>query len=429
MSLTASTREVAAAPGSRSRAEVLVVLVATSVCLLPLLRPAGPGNTAVADVAMAGAVVIAAMWTSHRRLPLSFPYAAGVSLLVIGGALAANIVDAPLRVVLILVQDGFLLCWAATLALGRYDVAVVRAVTVTWCRVAVVYAGIGCVAYVIGLDAISGVSDKDGVRASYTFSDPNLAANYLVTSFFLMVACRRPRADSTRRIGYLLVLTAIGFTGSNGALLCLLVGGALCAALAQYRRNGVLHGVLALTLTSTLTAFLVLVVVPRIDLDQLREDAANSIPLLRDSVARSGSSRDERAIILDEGSQLFLSGDALGVGPARTKLSLQESQAPYVKEAHNDYLATLLERGLVGAIGLVLLVAAVLIRCWRLMVAELPEVYAKAVPRAYLLVVVAPVMGIASGFYEVLHFRHLWTWMGLIAALVLAEQDARRRAG
>ena len=34
----------------------------------------------------------------------------------------------------------------------------------------------------------------------------------------------------------------------------------------------------------------------------------------------------------------------------------------------------------------------------------------------------------AAAFYEVLHFRHLWTWLGIVAALVLALQDARAAA-
>jgi hypothetical protein len=45
-----------------------------------------------------------------------------------------------------------------------------------------------------------------------------------------------------------------------------------------------------------------------------------------------------------------------------------------------------------------------------------------------LLVVIAPVMATAGGFYEVLHFRHLWAWLGIVAALSLvAERPAGRK--
>ena len=93
---------------------------------------------------------------------------------------------------------------------------------------------------------------------------------------------------------------------------------------------------------------------------------AGSIPLLRDSVGRSGSSTAERGSIVAEGFALFLDGDTTGYGPARTKATLQNDQAPYVKEAHNDYLATLLERGVIGCVGLVLLIVAIALRCMAL---------------------------------------------------------------
>jgi O-antigen ligase len=106
---------------------------------------------------------------------------------------------------------------------------------------------------------------------------------------------------------------------------------------------------------------------------------------------------------------------------------LEADQAPYVKEAHNDYLATLLERGLIGALGLLALGVAIATRCVRLLVATVPEAFRDAVPRAYLLVVTAPIMATAGGFYEVLHFRHLWTWLGIVAALTLAISDEERK--
>jgi O-antigen ligase len=408
---------------ARGEATVLPGLVALTVCLLPFLTPAGPGNTAVADVGMGACLVVAVLWASRANLPVRLPYLLGVSGLVLGGAFAAVVSGAPLGTGLVLAQDVFLVLWAAVLALGRHNVAIVSAVTVAWCRMAPVYAGVMVVAYVLGLNAIAGVTATDGVRASYTFGDPNLAGNYLVVSLLMMVACKRPRSTAVRVIGYLLVLAAIGFTGSNGAMLTLVTGMVACFTVARFRR-GMMAGVTALAVSAALVVLVSTVILPVTDLSGIREQAAGSIPLLRDSLGRSDSSSSERATIVDEGYRLFLSGDATGVGPARTKASLESAQAPYVKEAHNDYLATLLERGVIGALGLIALGAAISIRCVRLATGRLPAAYAAAVPRYWLLVTVAPVMAIAAGFYEVLHFRHLWTWLGLVAALVLAMQDA-----
>jgi O-antigen ligase len=195
----------------------------------------------------------------------------------------------------------------------------------------------------------------------------------------------------------------------------------------RYRRLGALAGLTTLAASVLVAGVLFVFVMPRVDLNQIRERAAGSVPLLRDSLGRSNSSTSERATIVREGTNLWLRGDAAGFGPARTKATLASSQAPYVKEAHNDYLATLLERGLIGALGLLVLGIAVLVRCVRLVMGTLPKVYADLVPRAWLLGVIGPVIATAGGFYEVLHFRHLWAWLGLIAALVLVMQDEERR--
>ncbi len=400
---------------------VLPALAGTATCLLPFLNPAGPGNTAPADLAICAAIVVAALWAARSHLVLHFPYLLGVSGLVVGGALAATLASAPLATLLVLVQDALLFFWGVTLALGARDSRILRAVTTAWCRTAAVYACVAVVAYLVGFSPLSGVTAADGARAAYTFGDPNLAGNYLVTSLFVMAACRRPRTTALRRFSYAMILVAIVFTGSNGALVSLMIGTVVAFAIARYRGHGILAGLLTLLGTTCIAALLSVYVTTQVDIQQVREQAAGSIPLLRDSVGRSGSA-SERATILDEGFHLFLQGDGTGYGPGRTKATLARSQAPYVKEAHNDYLAALLERGVIGEIGLLLLGGAAVARCCRLLVGGLPEEYAAFLPRAWLLVAVAPVMAVAATFYEVEHFRHLWTWLGLIAALALVAE-------
>jgi O-antigen ligase len=164
---------------------------------------------------------------------------------------------------------------------------------------------------------------------------------------------------------------------------------------------------------------------PHIDLTGIRIAAAQSVPLVRDSVGRSDGSAGEREQLFQEGTRLWFSGQGTGFGPARTKATLLAFQAPYVKEAHNDYLATLLERGPVGVIGLVLLAAATVRNLRQLWRTPLSGRWHDAVPRAWALVVTAPVVAFAGAFYEVLHFRHLWTWLGLVAALAMVREQAR----
>jgi O-antigen ligase len=374
---------------------------------------------------MIACVAAGLLWASRAHLRLTLPYATGVLVMMLGGALAAVVSDAPLRTGLVLAQDVLLLVWAATVALGRYDPAVVRYATHAWCRTAVVYSGVVVIAYLIGFSPLSGVTARDGVRAAYTFGDPNLAGNYLVVSLFVMAAAKRPRSGVVRVLGYLVVLVAIAFTGSNGAVLTLVLGTLVCFPLSRYRAEGARAGLLALVVAALLGVLTVGVVLPRVSLDEVRAKAAGSVPLLRDSIGRSGGSTSERAQILEEGYRLYLSGDATGFGPSLTKTALEKHQAAYVKEAHNDYLATLIERGVLGAVGLILLGFAIAFRCVRLLVEPVPRRLLDALPRAWILAVILPVVGVAAGFYEVLHFRHVWTWLGVLAAVALMAQDDR----
>jgi hypothetical protein len=422
VTILATTSPSSLRPAVATDSGVLPAVAGVATCLLPFLSPAGPGNTAPADVAICAAIAVALLWASRSQVPLAFPYLLGVSGMILGGALAANLAGAPASTLLVLVQDLLLFLWGVTLALGSRDSRILRSVTTAWCRTAAIYACVAVASYLAGFSAFSGVNARDGARAAYTFGDPNLAGNYLVTSLFVIAACRRPRSAPLRHVAYVMILVAIAFTGSNGAMVTLLIGTVVVAAVARYRARGVLAGLLTLLATTCLATLGATYVATQVDVGHLREQAAGSLPLLRDSLGRSGGSESQRAVIVGEGYQLFLQGDATGYGPGRTKATLAETQAPYVKEAHNDYLAALLERGVIGEIGLLLLGGAILLRCGRLLVGTLPEEYSAFVPRAWLLVAIAPVMAVAATFYEVEHFRHLWTWLGLIAALALVVQ-------
>ena len=114
------------------------------------------------------------------------------------------------------------------------------------------------------------------------------------------------------------------------------------------------------------------------------------------------------------------------MGPGRTKAALKGLAAPYVKEAHNDYLATVVERGALGGVGLTVLLVSVGIRLGRTVTRPQTQWVRQLVPRPEFLLALGCGFITSAFFYEVLHFRHLWTWLGIVAALVLALQDARR---
>lgn len=119
---------------------------------------------------------------------------------------------------------------------------------------------------------------------------------------------------------------------------------------------------------------------------------------------------------------MWLSGDTLlGIGPGQVKNTLIAQDAPYAKMAHNDYLAALVERGVLGAGAVILLAGSVAVRSRRIARrGALPPDYAAVVPRPELLGALVVSIAVSAALYETLHFRHVWALLGLIAVLELA---------
>ena len=74
--------------------------------------------------------------------------------------------------------------------------------------------------------------------------------------------------------------------------------------------------------------------------------------LVRYSVARSSRSANNREALYASQFGLFEQSNLVGIGPAATRSALGRVDASTAKEAHSDYLASLVERGPLGVIGL-----------------------------------------------------------------------------
>ena len=98
-------------------------------------------------------------------------------------------------------------------------------------------------------------------------------------------------------------------------------------------------------------------------------------------------------------------------------LALQ--QAPYANEAHDDYLAAVVERGVLGAVGLLVLMAAVGLRVRTLIYRRQRPAFRGAVAHT------APIAGAVIGMAvfatneQVLHFRQVWALFAVAAAYQL----------
>lgn len=401
-----------------TRWRLAIAAISVAVAALPILRPAGPGNTGAVDLALVVAMLLAAVWASVRGHRVHLPYALPVALTVFAGGLAAATSGATSHVVLALGQDVFVFAWSAAVATIGQDRPALNALCRAWAYSAIVWAGLLLFAELAGLNWLSGINSRDGIRASLTLGDPNLAADYFICGLFVMRAARRPRRTVLRWLACALVVTAIVLTLSNGGFLALMVATVLGALFSIARRRGVVvamaaGGILMLGGVAALTTIDVHGWVTRVE---------ESSPLVRDSLGREAESGGSRTTLANEGIALWLNGDAvLGLGPGSTESVLRDVQAPYVKEAHDDYLAALLERGALGGLALMLLAVAVAVRCRRISApGGVAADYRDVIPRPELLAAAVVAVAVSALFYEVLHFRHVWALLGVIAALEIA---------
>lgn len=404
------------APARRSVAALVVI---AAIASLPMLMPfglaPGPGNTGLPDLLLTVLILTTLLWSSGTRARVHWPFLVPTLLTIIAGGIAAMVVGAG---TLTLVKDLFVLLWAVSLAnLGR-DVRLLRTAFRAWVYLGTFYALVMIAGFVIGNEALSG-KQIDGERAMFTFGDANYASNWFICTFFLARAARIPERTWQRWVLCGILLVAEVLTGSNGGALALAV--ALVAGhLFRLFREGRAAQAIA---TGSLVVFVGgggVFALSQIDIQPYLDQASAASPILRDSIGRTtGESTDSRSTVL--ASTVRMMHDQTvpwGIGPGRTEEQMRIDQESYVREAHNDYVAAVLERGFLGGLALVVLLYVLLLRCLRIGRRNaLREEYAEVVPRPELLSALVVVFLVSGLFYEVLHYRHAWALFGLIAAL------------
>jgi O-antigen ligase len=283
------------------------------------------------------------------------------------------------------------------------------------------------VAFLTHTAALVGGGTRYGARATLTMGDPNLAGNYLVVSLFMLYVARWPAGRDWRVAATLVMGIAIFLTGSNGAMTTMLVGAAVAAAASFCITRRLRTGIGLLALVGMVAVFLAVAPIGRWQDEVATQARGSSVPIVRDSIGRQGQSSSTRELLLTESIQLFRSDSVIGTGPGSTKPLLEAQQAQYPKEAHDDYAAALVERGALGAIGLVLLIGGA--------VRRLGVLGRRWSAGAYWLLPPGPMMGAAAAlatsamFYEVLHFRQVWVFLGLLAGSVGNRHVGNERVG
>ena len=394
---------------------VVLVLVAVAVALTPLVAPKGPGHAAPIDVLVAVGVFAAFLWALRSKATLRVPYIIPTTALVLIGLASAMLGSAPMSGLLATVQEIFLLLWCAALATVCRTPRALGVVLRTWALSATAWAGLLVVGVVTGLTVISGANGKEGARAALFFDHPNMAGNFFMIGAFIVVAAGCPRRLPLRIGACLLLVAAMFLTGSNAALLSLIGGSVVALFLHLKARKGIIRATAIIAmLVAVLGIGWVEVASPLVTAAQQSDN-----PLLKYSVGRGARSAEARGSLFASQFNLFQEGHWLGIGPANTRAALGDTTATTVKEAHNDYLGTLVERGPLGALALAGLVGVVTARAIGVSKQPLAPHLAAAVPVPAALVGACAAFALTAVTHEVLHYRWLWTLFGLLAALHL----------
>jgi hypothetical protein len=392
---------------------VAVVATGLAVVFLPLAVPTGPANTAPADLFIGVALAASLLWATAARHRWGFPFVIPVAIFMAGGAVGGLIGPLPGHAIVALIQDAVLLLWCWTVSNVCRSPSNLRFLMRTWAYSSIAWAVTPIVGLLTGSAALTGQTENQGSRVQITLADPSYAANYFFISIMVIWATQCPRRRPFRIAAYALLVTGILLTGSNSGALSLAVGTVIAAVVGLYRRFGSIAAITAFSFI-VLAGF---VIASNVSLSSIQDQASGSrYAFIRDGLGRD-TSVQQRGMLLHESLTLYREGNPLGEGPVTTKVRLEQQGAPFQKEAHDDYIAALIERGVIGFVGLLLLVAALLGRTGGIAVGRLKEGFAAAVPRPNALLGAVVGTLVAGAVYELLHVRHVWGLFGLVAGL------------
>ena len=388
--------------------------------LLPVQFVILPFNVSLVDLWNLVALPLCWLHLLRVRQPIRLPYFAALWLVLVASlvaTLASPDLQGSLAVVL---KEAYLCVWFATLAavFVSLDQTKLRRLLLVWCVVAVLQ---GLLISAQFFSPVMFQSTKtfleqfgavDVWRPSGTFENANAAAFFQLFGFVPLVLLCLPSSVGII-VGILLVISIIG-TGSLGAVAAFLASLGIGLVVTAVRRGDWRPLVKVATLSAVAVAFLAGLM--SLLISQLPDVAARLEYMF---YGRTERSAEGRFGLWTRGTSLFLTEmPLLGVGPDafmqlnEATLKIPSQKATYL---HNDMFAFLIERGVAGLLGLILLGVMVVGRSIRLLKLEKSCISYTGPP---LVIFLAAMVGtlIESQTHQVFHARQVW--------LTLAFQEA-----
>jgi hypothetical protein len=399
-----------------------------AVALVPVLVPMGPAQTAIIDPINMIAIGIFFAQAIGSGKSMRVPFIVPALLITVGSLIATFNAVSPGASWLTLAQDAYLFLWFVMLVnvmRGRQELTEFR---IAWVVVACVVAILGVVLLVLQTHEFSlwRLIGPKGNRATGTFTNTNMLASYLVLSLFLLLSLER-NVGRVFKWGSLAIL-GVGLlaTKSNGAMVSLIAGLAVWAPLRSWtnHRSPLRLAAGALLAVAAVTTIWWLYTGWGLGSAEIRDLQKES------SLGRAAHSSEERGRIWSTLMQRYTQSP-LGIGPGNSRwqevgVSSRERKTSYFsKEAHNDSLAYLVERGPLGVLGLVITLGMIVVMLMKWLKQRAGRGDAEdsggALPSAVAGAMVAWV--VFSFTHETLHLRHYWLFLAMLCALSAREAE------
>ena len=422
----------ARAPKGFARARGWDVYLVLAALLVPVLEPAiGGAQAAIIDVLNAAAMLAIGFAALARRPRIDLPLIGPVLVISVGSLIAVTNAESVTKAFVTMVQDAYLYLWFLALVVMLKDRGDQRIIRIAWMWAANVAAAIALFLLLTdGTTTFARIFGPKGFRAVGLFDGPNSLADYLMLSWFAVLSL----SGQTNRFvlwgSLAFQMLALIATKSNGAMSSWLLGMALWAFIRVFSRTG---SALAMVASSTLVIGLVLGgfwIVSESGGTALQDFKKKTF---MGRLEHSAEGREQIWQRLFERYQRT----PLGIAPGnsseqRLSMGHRERKHSYKsKEAHNDYLGYLVERGPLGLLGLVLLVALPFRALW--------IGYHKVSDRAWRAgaggAITAALAGglVATTFHsltmEKLHFRHYWMFLAIVFAFAATSAPRLTLAG
>lgn len=394
--------------------------LALAILLVPVVQPAGPSQTAILDFVN---VIFMGLFAAHVMMtgrPVRLPFLPAMLLIVTGSLIATLDAESPAQGLLTIAQEVYLYLWFVMVVNLLDDPEEQRRARILWTGAALLAAVTALVMIELQAPgAFARLFGARGIRAAGTFTNPNMLADYVVLSFYMVAssAGQFPRLIRWGAFGFLLL--ALLSTKSNGGLMMLTIGGVTFLITRILTRRvppvALLGAVFGIVGVAALGFLLVTSFGHRSEtLKELKQ---------KSFLGRASHSSESRAAIWVELVKRYPK-HALGIGPGNSKLvklEIGERQRPdsfMGKTSHNDYVGFLVERGPLGLGGLLALMGMAFwmaISTWRSSTDPEWQAGEGGLVLAALIAIL-----VATSFHSImiekLHFRHFWFLLALVAA-------------